>query len=1151
MSYNAGPVSTFQTIMPMTTTKNAPSAHQSVVVATLMIFCMAGIMPCFSAVGNLRVVGVTNTQAVIAYTAPTTAACTVEVSETSDFASVVNDVNTTLFADSNLDSRAGSVSRGRERWFVAGNRRFDAASDGERYSRALQAATLYWARPNCGGDTAAISFTTASVPFGLTRPDPVYTVNPSSTTGKAWFPTRSLTDRDFCLIDPHSGVKICNLALPGDLSKEAGTSYFTFANTGLGTNWTNPNNLLASGSGTADYDGTNCSGLSTCDWLRVANTYTNYDTAERVDFIKIRLTGSGSDATAANRQVEVCMTYDDSTCDPLGESKIVTLPTSSGSVVAGTGLEGDWWRPTYQQRLTTSTWITAGGFKILLRKVTNVGTISIDYAELANARSLETRTGSGGNTDRCQTVADASGFYFCTGFQGNGASGAVYRIHGETGERRYLGSLPTVSVTGVGAEGCSSEYANWDNSTAGVFYCTVKGGLWKYTYTGNGVSKALRYTGQQSDWSTTALTGNAVNTIGPKVQSFTQAHPDKYPTEFDPAKLGCSYVGTHGTNHLMTCTRGNQDTYGWLAVLNSDGSAAIAAWEFFKHPFGRWCSIHSSEVIGNQPVFIIATQVLKEGVVGGGPYRTTISGAIDASTTTVVVASDTPTSSFADTTLYAMQVGDAFSIDDEWFRITGKSGTTLTVQRARNSTGAAPHSDGATVQMQCATPPGAAFEAWVAFLPTWDYVNDPYGEDQTGADTIWINPYNGHFTTRQHLAAAQPSFAIGTPGVNLYATTKIPSYNTSQSDNPNFAGVSAGNPGLTFQTHPSFHNVNEATPGRNYFLDVRPFVGGSSISRGTSGCTPTNANYPASNGCAVARVSGTSNIYKVTRAGNSTSEADYPTTAKYFPFYGKEGANRMYTWVSGPGITVTDSDHYKACWAVVANECVSGSSAGDVYVVVPSKTTYFYCAGGETSSNDNDTCVTPQSHQLSQVIQVGAVAPQRDNQYTRALAAMGLGMHNRDIAQTENTKALPSGKWAMATSYLRTQDVVLMRLPPVVVDSRNRSTWIPWPVPVVPPSGTDNIVVEFGYNTDFYCHEQRSEKCLAITAAIPTGQHPYRFPVEGTGGVESGLAGVSCSSSCTVNLPLIAGRVAYYRVRYRDSGGATLRTGPTQVVVVN
>lgn len=1103
------------------------------------------------AVTDLKVTGVTNVQAVIQYTAPTTSACTVEVSESPSYSPLVHDVNPTLFPGSQLDSRAEAVNRGLERTVVVGLRRFDVAADSERYSRALQAATLHYVRATCGADTATTTFTTRTVPLGLTRPDPVAVVNPASTTGQTWFPTRSLTDRTFSLIDPHSGVLVRNLALPGDISK-ATDSGFGFSSAS-GTNWSNPDNIRAAGGGTADYDGASCAGPTDCDWLLLSNTYTGWDTAEIIDYVTVSLTGSGSDATAANRQVELCVVFAGSSCTADSVRKIVTLPTSSGIVTAGSTNAVDNWLYSYAGAYGTGTWNSNGGFKIALRKTTNVGTISLDLAQWGDGRSLPTRTGSGGNTDRCQDFTDSNGFYFCTGFQGNGASGSVYRIHGDTGEVRYLGIIPTVSVPTEGATGCSSEYQSWDRTTAGVFYCTAHGILYRYTYTGDGTNKAIRYSGQQADWSTSPITGGATkSTINDKVATFVAANSSKYPRGFTASAWRCSSTGTLTQGHLVACTKGNQDTYGWLAVLSLDGSAAIAAFEYYYHPYGRWCSIHSSENLGDQPVYMISTQKIADGGNPGGlPYRTTLVGAINSSTTTVVVASDTPTSSGTDSTLYAMQVGDLFSVDSEWFRITGKSGTTLTVAtRGTSGTGADNHSDGATVQMQCGTPPGAPFEAFTAFFPTWDFVNDPYGEDQTG-NTIWINQYNGHMTARGHLAVTQPSFAVGTVGQNLYATVKRPSYNTSQSDNPNFAGVSAGNPGLTMQTHPTFHNTRETGIGRNFWLDVRPFIGGSSISRCTGdgclvadACSPTNAIYPAAGGCAVARVSGTSNVYQVTRAGNSTSEANYPTTAKYFPLHGKEGVARMYTWVGGPGVTISDSDHYKGCWAVIANECVSGSSAGNVYVVVPSKTTYFGCRGGEVSSNDYDTCVTPQSGQLSQLIQAGAIAPQRDNTYTRNLAAIGLGMAGtRSGAQTENTKALPNGKWAMATSYIGRSDVVLVKMPPVVVDYGDRHTWrnVTAKINSV-PAGTDNVLVEFGYNPSRHCHEQRSEPCIANSTTIPTGQDPYRFPVEGTGGVESGLSGVSCSSSCAVAIPAIPARVLYMAVKYRNSSNTVIAT---------
>src|SRR5689334_10989231 len=58
---------------------------------------------------SVQVVGTSNTQAVLAYTAPDTGACTVKISENPGLVPLDHDVDPSLFAGSNLDSRAGSL----------------------------------------------------------------------------------------------------------------------------------------------------------------------------------------------------------------------------------------------------------------------------------------------------------------------------------------------------------------------------------------------------------------------------------------------------------------------------------------------------------------------------------------------------------------------------------------------------------------------------------------------------------------------------------------------------------------------------------------------------------------------------------------------------------------------------------------------------------------------------------------------------------------------------------------------------------------------------------------------------------------------------------------------------------------------------------
>ena len=163
---------------------------------------------------NVQVTGTTSTQAVLSYTASSAAACQVEVSTDSSFGPLVNDVQPALFPGSNLDSRDGSVANGLYRQFVVGRRTAETATDGKRYSRALQANTQHYFRITCGTDVATGSFQTSNVPLGQAFNDPL-PVDPAHPGQYAW-PTLSQTDRTQTIVDPQTGVLIRRLSLAGD-----------------------------------------------------------------------------------------------------------------------------------------------------------------------------------------------------------------------------------------------------------------------------------------------------------------------------------------------------------------------------------------------------------------------------------------------------------------------------------------------------------------------------------------------------------------------------------------------------------------------------------------------------------------------------------------------------------------------------------------------------------------------------------------------------------------------------------------------------------------------------------------------------------------------------------------------------------------------
>lgn len=150
-----------------------------------------------------------NTHVALAYTAPSSSPCTVEISQSPTYSPLANDVNGGLFTNASTDSRAdGALSSGTARIFVAGRRTVETDLNGYNDSRALQTDTLYYYRV-CGSMTG--TFTTMSMPAGSYR-------NDLPLTNAVWWeePTEDGT-RGQQVIDPLTGVLYVRQTLPGDV----------------------------------------------------------------------------------------------------------------------------------------------------------------------------------------------------------------------------------------------------------------------------------------------------------------------------------------------------------------------------------------------------------------------------------------------------------------------------------------------------------------------------------------------------------------------------------------------------------------------------------------------------------------------------------------------------------------------------------------------------------------------------------------------------------------------------------------------------------------------------------------------------------------------------------------------------------------------
>jgi hypothetical protein len=162
---------------------------------------------------RVGVVGTTNTQAVLVYSAPDAGACTVKVSQQPSLAPLVHDVDPALFPASDQDTRPETITAGTSRVFVVGKRTTQRAADGKNYSRALETYSTHYYQVTCGSAVASGSFTTTNIPLGMTYND-VPQVDESN-PGQWMLPTQ-LQDRTQAIVDPQTGALLKRVSLDAE-----------------------------------------------------------------------------------------------------------------------------------------------------------------------------------------------------------------------------------------------------------------------------------------------------------------------------------------------------------------------------------------------------------------------------------------------------------------------------------------------------------------------------------------------------------------------------------------------------------------------------------------------------------------------------------------------------------------------------------------------------------------------------------------------------------------------------------------------------------------------------------------------------------------------------------------------------------------------
>ncbi|MDQ6676905.1 MAG: hypothetical protein M3Z09_06385, partial [Acidobacteriota bacterium] len=310
-----------------------------------------------AAIQNVSVTEVTATQAIIRYEAPDNSACTVEVSENSNFRPLVNDVDPVKFASAWSDSRQGSISAGNERSFVIGKRAAEIGLDGTRYSRALQNETRHYFRITCpqSGSVAKGDFDTMAIPFGnsYAEAEPGDPLKPGANAQ----PHISLNDRTEQVIDPQTGLALKRLSSGNDNYQIINGAPLTIARS---SSWQNLGNLQAQ-----DGQMTTVAGTSGPLFLGLSNTpptaapYTEYMDGQSTaytdhghvayGYYQAHLVGAVNPGGAApanpeDAKVIACLTIDGVNCYDGADQYEVVLQAAVADVPLGTVNSGDLWQ---------------------------------------------------------------------------------------------------------------------------------------------------------------------------------------------------------------------------------------------------------------------------------------------------------------------------------------------------------------------------------------------------------------------------------------------------------------------------------------------------------------------------------------------------------------------------------------------------------------------------------------------------------------------------------------------------------------------------------------------------------------------------------------------------------------------------------------
>jgi hypothetical protein len=759
----------------------------------------------------------------------------------------------------------------------------------------------------------------------------------------------------------------------------------------------------------------------------------------------------------------------------------------------------------------------------------------------------------------CSPVEYQGGRLCVQPIDGSGA-GALYWVH-PMQPAKFLGrmGIPGTYCSPMPCQGYDASYfsgdatPSWSTTTWNVWYGVVltrwhpsacdnatigcRTALAKFTFTGN------LSDGAKDTW----ITANATLLQTPwKTPEESVEHDwDVFDPRHTSGTLAGGELVTNGvsagdTYLLVLVRRRYQDSYGMLSAWNvSSGKAVIVGSADVGQSNGsRWCGIHATMNIwdSDPPMMAFRPKGMAEASGTSGPWGVNVWGDEGHTTGLAPGATDVYTSSEAvclngnagecwgktgrfDTRLLDAAVGDVLWVTSgEWIKIIEKvSSTHWLVQRGYGGL-AQTHDAGAEAHFDCEA---GVFPDMYAKMGFWSYTADRFGEsiqyDASGAS-------NGHMEARPSGRVAEHWEFVARLASTLSATAPTRTIDRA----PGFADEPGWEP---TNGYPVWSNSEAAGTAGQWFADNAKLTGGAS---------------QASDGTAATPVAGFSRVWRF------HPDPSRPLS-KHYAHFGFVDATPLMER-SGPSVKLTDSDVNTFCIANAANECVTGSSAGDVYIVAPrnSATDEMRCLGSY-NNNSYGMCVGNVTATVNSVVQVGtAETPSCTGMPVKCGAERlrivqsltqpySYGPLVTGVKPWADGSAIASyGTWGTSVNEAR---LVLAILPPfpATLPTVPLDTYVQTVVTVPDVSGAhptvNNAVVKFGYlengaAMDFYC-TARAEAC--VKGAMSAREFGF---------ATNPNVGVPCARGCSLTLPVLPRRLVYYEIVYRDAANIEVARSP-------